>query len=490
MSEEALRLWDLRHQRIQMLHLSWLAFFISFVIWFAHAPLMIYIKESLALNDHQVKTLLLLNVALTIPARSLIGMFVDKFGPRVIYSLLLLIGGLLCFGFALAPNYETLAAFRFLLGFVGASFVVGIRLIAEWFPARQLGLAEGIYGGWGNFGAAVGALVLPLIASFFALPLGWRVAVALAGTIAIIYAWFFYRFARDTPAGATYFKPNRIGALEVSSRKDLVLYIATSSVLYLAIALLLWKLSAPPTPLLPLPVALAIGAGFLLLYALQVRKMFSVNQHLFAPVQTPPPVQYAFKQVTILSIAYLAAFGAELAVVSMLPLYFHDTFGWSPMLAAALASSFAFMNLIARPLGGWFSDKFGRKNVLTLVMVGITLGFLGFAHIEASWPMLAVIGLTVVASFFVQAGCGAVFACVPLIQRRLTGQFAGIAGAYGNVGGLVFLTMLALYGPSFFFVFIASTAALSLLAVQWYSEPKGHLIEVMPDGSIQLIAVE
>ena len=36
-----------------------------------------------------------------------------------------------------------------LAGIVGAGFVIGIRMVAEWFPPKEIGLAEGIYGGWG-----------------------------------------------------------------------------------------------------------------------------------------------------------------------------------------------------------------------------------------------------------------------------------------------------------------------------------------------------
>lgn len=45
--------------------------------------------------------------------------------------------------------------------------------------------------------------------------------------------------------------------------------------------------------------------------------------------------------------------------------------------------------------------------------------------------------------FFVSGGCGAVYAIVPLIKRRMTGQIAGMVGAYGNVGGVLFLTLLS-----------------------------------------------
>ena len=70
---------------IRILHLSWVAFFITFVIWFNHAPLLAAMRETMGLSDQQIKTLLILNVALTIPARIIIGMLVDAFGPRRIY---------------------------------------------------------------------------------------------------------------------------------------------------------------------------------------------------------------------------------------------------------------------------------------------------------------------------------------------------------------------------------------------------------------------
>jgi MFS transporter, NNP family, nitrate/nitrite transporter len=89
--------------RVRILHLTWFAFFISFVVWFNHAPVLSS-REAMDLTDQQLKTLLMLNVALTIPARIVIGMLVDKFGPRITYTALLAIGGGLCFFFALAQS--------------------------------------------------------------------------------------------------------------------------------------------------------------------------------------------------------------------------------------------------------------------------------------------------------------------------------------------------------------------------------------------------
>ena len=84
------------------------------------------------------------------------------------YSLLLAVSGVICLAFASAQTYEQLAAARFLLGFTGAGFVIGIRLVTEWYAARQAGTAQGIYGGWGNFGAAIANFTLPAMAVAFA----------------------------------------------------------------------------------------------------------------------------------------------------------------------------------------------------------------------------------------------------------------------------------------------------------------------------------
>ena len=166
-SSGSLNLLDFKAPAIRTLHTTWFAFFMTFVLWFAHAPFKGALVKAFHMNDAQWKALLILNVALTIPARIVIGILVDKFGPRVTFSLLLMIFGVLCCCFALSTSFEMLALTRFLMGFAGAGFVIGIRLVGEWFPARQVGLAEGIYGGWGNFGSAAAAIILPSVALIF-----------------------------------------------------------------------------------------------------------------------------------------------------------------------------------------------------------------------------------------------------------------------------------------------------------------------------------
>jgi NNP family nitrate/nitrite transporter-like MFS transporter len=109
--------------------------------------------------------------------------------------------------------------------------------------------------------------------------------------------------------------------------------------------------------------------------------------------------------------------------------------------------------------------------------------------VDSGWALgLAVVG-AMVCSFFVQSGEGAVFAVVPLIKRRLTGQIAGMTGAYGNVGAVVYLTVLTFTDYSTFFYVIAGSALVGFVALLFMEEPKGQMAEVREDGTVELINI-
>ena len=76
--------------RYKILHLTWFAFFLTFVVWFNFPPFATTIAQDFGLERPQLLTIGLCNVALTVPARVVIGMLLDKYGPRLTYSLLLI----------------------------------------------------------------------------------------------------------------------------------------------------------------------------------------------------------------------------------------------------------------------------------------------------------------------------------------------------------------------------------------------------------------
>jgi NNP family nitrate/nitrite transporter-like MFS transporter len=189
----------------------------------------------------------------------------------------------------------------------------------------------------------------------------------------------------------------------------------------------------------------------------------------------PEDDRYPFSSVAALNTTYFANFGAELAVVSMLPLFFQETWGLSPVTAGIIAASFAFVNLVARPMGGLVSDRMGnRRFVMLSYMMGIAIGFAFMGLLNSTWPLIIAIAITIACSFFVQGAEGATFGIIPSIKRRVTGQIAGMAGAYGNVGAVFYLFIFMFVEPSTFFFIIACGAAISwLVCFFWLKEPEG-----------------
>lgn len=473
------------HGRYKILHMTWFAFFLTFVVWFNFAPFSTAVQESLGLEPGQVRTLAICNVALTVPARIIIGMLLDRFGPKLTYSLLLIYAAIPCIGFAMAQNFSQLVISRLALSIVGAGFVIGIRMVAEWFPPKEIGLAEGIYGGWGNFGSAAAAFTLPSIAVFLAFGggLNWRFAIALTGIVAAVYGAFYYFSVEDTPPGKVYQKPKRHGGLEVTSKRDFWLLLAMNVPLVGVLALLAWRLSNVgffnTTGLL---ITWAFLAG---LYFYQSYNAWKVNKDLMTGRKVyPAEDRYKFKQVALLEATYFVNFGSELAVVSMLPAFFELTFGLNKQAAGMIAASYAFMNLASRPGGGLISDKLGsRKWTMVVLTAGMGIGYLCMGTVNGSWWLPLAVILTMACSFFVQAGEGSTYAIVPLIKRRVTGQIAGNVGAYGNVGAVCYLTLFSLLpqtdaGNSIFF-WTLGIASLAIAFLCWFflKEPKGSFAE-------------
>ena len=66
-------------------------------------------------------------------------------------------------------------------------------------------------------------------------------------------------------------------------------------------------------------------------------------------------------------------------------------------------------------------------------------------------------------------------------------NFLFLVGAFGNVGAVLFLTVLSFVSPVVFFTVIAAGALFVLVAVQFIEEPEGHMVEVQDDGTVEMI---
>ena len=471
-------LFRVRNPEIRALHLTWIAFFITFYVWFNMAPLATTMIRDLGwLTAKDVKLLAICNVALTIPARLIVGMAQDKFGPRKVFSVLMVVTAIPALVFAFGNTFHQLLIARLVMSSVGAGFVVGIHMTALWFKPRDIGFAEGIYAGWGNFGSAAAAMTLPTIAlNLFGGPNGWRYALATSAISMLLYGIYYWFAMTDGPKGKTFHKPRKIAAMEVSTWQDMIKLIIFTIPMVGVLSLLIWRLQKMEF-LSPTGAAIChLVIGATVLY--QVVQILLVNIPILKK-GVPEDDVYNFNQVASLNINYLCVFGGELAVVSMLPFFFESVFSLSSTTAGLIASSFAFVNLFARPLGGVLSDAFSsRKMVMVVYMFFTAAGFFGMAMINKGWPIVLAVVLTVVCSVFVQGGQGSTYAIIPMIKRRITGQISGMTGAYGNVGAVLYLTALTMFGANSFFLFIAGmTFAGFLYCLFFLKEPHGAFAE-------------
>jgi NNP family nitrate/nitrite transporter-like MFS transporter len=300
-------------------------------------------------------------------------------------------------------------------------------------------------------------------------PDGWRWAVAGTGLLAAGYGLAYARLVDDTPAGVPFVRARKAAALEVTSRRAVFGLIALSVPLAAALAVIawrIWKVGVISSAVL----AVAVAASLVLL-ALQVTAVWRVN----VTARTgsyPPEERYPFQSVAVLSLAYACTFGSELAAVSFLPEFFETTWGLSTTVAGAAASAFAVMNLVSRPVGGLVSDLVAsRRRWLASLLAGLAAGYLVLSRLSGAWPLGLAIGLVLLTSLFAQAGNGAVYAIVPQVKKRVSGQIAGICGAYGNVGGIVFLTALLFLSPQAVFLVMGGASVGAYLACRWLVEP-------------------
>ncbi len=187
-------------------HLSWIAFFLSFVAWFGIAPLMAVVRDDLKLTKAQIGDTVIASVAITIFARLLTGWLCDRLGPRRTYSALLIIGALPVMGIGLAHSYHSFLFFRLAIGLIGASFVITQYHTSIMFSRSVVGTANAITAGWGNLGGGVTQWVMPLL--FGAIAgfgvdkfLSWRLAMIVPGVLMLLTGIAYGRFTQDTPGG-------------------------------------------------------------------------------------------------------------------------------------------------------------------------------------------------------------------------------------------------------------------------------------------------
>lgn len=372
----SLNVFSFKGVQMRTFHITWMTFFVCFFGWFGLAPLMPTIKEDLQLTKSQIGNVVIASVSATIIARLLIGMLCDTWGPRKTYTALLLIGSIPVFCVGLAQDYTSFLLFRLAIGVIGASFVITQFHTSMMFAPQIKGTANAVAGGWGNLGGGITNMVMPLV---FALIVGFGYTNK--------EAW---RYAMILPGS-----------------------------LMLVMAFLYYRFTKD-TP-----------AG----------NYEDIERVKAEKKKTDYSILKDWR-IWSLALAYAVCFGMEITFDNVAALHFVQEFKLEQSSAGFWAGVFGFMNLFARALGGVFADRIGRNYGMKgkgLLLAGVLLleglGLVLFAQ-SGSFGM-AIFSMIFFALFLKMAN-GATYAITPFINEKNAGLVAGVVGAGGNVGGMLF----------------------------------------------------
>src|SRR5918995_4197381 len=197
MKATKISLLDFRSVPMRTFHITWITFFVCFFGWFGIAPLMPVVREDLGLTKQQIGNIIIASVAITIFARLFFGWLCDKIGPRISYTILLLIGSLPVMFIGFSTSYESFLLFRLAIGVIGASFVITQYHTSVMFAPNVVGTANATTAGWGNAGggatqACMALILIALLSLGLEQSLGWRVALVVPGVMMLVMAVIYF----------------------------------------------------------------------------------------------------------------------------------------------------------------------------------------------------------------------------------------------------------------------------------------------------------
>ncbi|HYQ03272.1 MAG TPA: MFS transporter [Polyangiaceae bacterium] len=151
------------------------------------------LSSELGLTDQQYAlTLTCFQVGLIL--QPVCGYFLEWLGLRVGFALFAIAWSVVNMAHGLVGGWLGLASLRGLMGFAeGSANPAVMKTISAWFPARERGLASGIY----NVGASLGSVLAPPLVAWAIYAYHWQAAFVVTGGIGIIWAGLWLALYRD-----------------------------------------------------------------------------------------------------------------------------------------------------------------------------------------------------------------------------------------------------------------------------------------------------
>lgn len=180
-----------------------ISFAVCFAAWGLISAFAAAFGKELGLTGQSTAFLVAVPVLLGSLARLPMGMLTDRFGGRLMFTILFVLVAAAAAIVPLAHDYNTLILFAFFIGLAGSSFAVGVGFVSRWFGPEKQGTALGIYG-LGNIGHSVAVFLGPLIGAAY----GRNVVFYGVASLTLVWAVFFFAFARNAPVAP---KPATVG---------------------------------------------------------------------------------------------------------------------------------------------------------------------------------------------------------------------------------------------------------------------------------------
>ncbi|XP_052064919.1 uncharacterized protein LOC127704762 [Mytilus californianus] len=467
-------LFSIARPHMRSFHSSWFCFFMAFTSWFGIQPLLPTIRKELGLSKLDLANSGIASVAATIAVRVIIGPLCDRFGPRRTMAGLLMAGAVPMALSGLIKDGTGLIVLRLFIGVLGGTFVPCQFWTSAMFSPKIVGTANAMVGGWGNLGGGFTFLLMPgLFQLMKALGtdafLAWKLAVVVPAVICVILGISILFTTDDCPQGHWSNRKLPETTIKISKDKNDQNEKGVPNLGF--------------QPDLPFNEKQNEATKETKVEITKTKDLSEKKAEDSEEKGGKCTFDGCCKVVTvvILMLQYGMCFGVEIAVNTVMNLYllyrfkkadcvegnvpfFNSSNMTTAMVqeenenecsilnqdtASLIASLFGLMNLFARALGGMYSDVLRKYLSLSgrliahftcLVAEGIMLVI--FSQINS---ISSAIGVMVLFSTCVQMTEGTTYAIVPYVSTKRIGIVAGLVGAGGNAGALIWNTIWRQY---------------------------------------------
>lgn len=339
------------------------------------------------------------------------GILGDRFGPRRVLTVAAVWWGVASILTGLVPgsiagsglgSFMSLLLLRFVLGIgEAATYPVAARAIANWFPATQHSLANGIV----LTGVPLGSAVAPPLVSWLMVTAGWRMSFYVPALMAFVLAIAWWMYGRDRPSdhrgvGEDEFKTIAGHQSPAPTKSDTASW---------------WSLLR--------------------------------NRH-----------------IVLLSISYVAEGYVLFMFVFWFYIYLVEVRGFSLLSGGIFASLPWIVSLFLTPAGGALSDYFaarmGQLRGCRVVVVGgwMACGLFIVMGATADSPYLAVAGLSLAVGFILFTEAAFWSSAIHVAGPR-AGAACGIMNMAGLFGGVISTPLVPVLVARFGWVFAMTVAA-------------------------------